>query len=80
MLEILLTGVVLVINYFIAHQVVVRVERHRQQPLGALRTLLFFGVFLLLTLLAFQLLPLLFEGTAADAAAALIRRSTIPIA
>jgi hypothetical protein len=68
MLEILLTGVVLVLNYFIAHHVVLRVERQRGTPLGALRTLVFFAVFLLLTLLAFQLLPLLFDGGTAGIA------------
>jgi hypothetical protein len=59
MLEILLFGAALVAIYFMAHTVVMQVERWRGKALGAWRTGLFFSVFLLLTLGAFQLIPLL---------------------
>jgi hypothetical protein len=62
MLEILLFGAALVVIYFVSHTVVMRVEQWRGSPLGPWRSVLFFGVFLLLTLLAFQLLPMLLGG------------------
>jgi multisubunit Na+/H+ antiporter MnhB subunit len=59
MLEILLFGVALVVIYLVSHTLVMRVERWRGRPLGGWRSVLFFAVFLLLTLIAFQLLPML---------------------
>lgn len=64
MLEILLFGLVLVAFYFISHVVVMRLEGWYGKPLGGIRQVAFFCIFLGLTLLAMWLIPGLSGGGA----------------
>lgn len=57
MFEILLFGLALVVIYLIAHLAVTRLELWLGKPLGVWRTLAFFGVFFVLLLGAFELIP-----------------------
>jgi hypothetical protein len=57
MIEVLLIGAAGVIIYLVAHTIVVRVEAWRGEPLGASRMVLFFGIFFVLLLGAFELIP-----------------------
>jgi hypothetical protein len=57
MLQIMLLGLLVVAIYLLSHLVVTKVEARIGVPLGHWRALLFFAVFLALTLAAFALLP-----------------------
>jgi hypothetical protein len=51
-----------VVVYLISHYSVAALERRLGRALGAWRTVIFFGVFLLLIIIAMRLLPLLLGG------------------
>jgi hypothetical protein len=55
-LEIFLSGLLLVAIYLAADAITVQIERRRAAPLGAWRSVLFFGLFLGMLLLSQQLL------------------------
>jgi hypothetical protein len=57
MLQILLSGLLVVVVYLLSHLVVTRVEAWIGIPLGYWRALMFFVVFLALMLAALALLP-----------------------
>jgi len=53
--EILLMGLVLVVVYLLAHWLTLAVERYVDRPLGGWRTAVFFVVFLVMLLVAIQI-------------------------
>jgi hypothetical protein len=62
LLEIALLGLVVVVVYLGSHAIVIRIERWWGQPLGFWRTALFFCVFLVLALAAFEFIPRMLDG------------------
>lgn len=62
MAQILLMGLLVVVVYLASHYSVMALERRLGRGLGAWRTVIFFGVFLLLIIIAMQLVPLLLGG------------------
>jgi len=59
MAEILLMGLAVVAVYLAAHYAVTGLEQWLGRALGVWRTVAFFGIFLVLILIAMQLVPLL---------------------
>jgi uncharacterized membrane protein YhaH (DUF805 family) len=55
-LEIFLSGLLLVAIYLVADAITVRIERWRDAPLGTWRSVLFFGLFLGMLLISQRLL------------------------
>ncbi len=56
-INILLFGALVVAIYMIAHVITMQAERWYGQPMGIWRSVLFFGIFFILLLVAMQLLP-----------------------
>lgn len=59
MAEILLLGLAVVVVYLAAHYAVTGLEQWLGRALGVWRTVVFFGIFFLLILVAMQVVPLL---------------------
>jgi hypothetical protein len=58
MAQIALVGVVGVVIYLITHFIVMRIEAWRNEPLGPARMVVFFVIFFVLLLGAFEVIPL----------------------